>query len=346
MTKSYKIKIESLLKEENDLKEKLKNEVTKIKEQLENFLTQTDMSIKTGEKINKRIKGLELEKENNIIKKLNYISKINKNQKKIKVLLTELMRNINITFIEEESNIKYDEYFFNGIQIPKEIKIEDINNNSFKVNWKIDKLNLVNIDNNQIKYRVEIKRENQNENFISIYEGNKTNCLISNLNKNTNYKVRIFCIYKDLNGNSSDIQKVQTLNFDSDSIILKESKREQKFVNKILEWSGFSEMALIYRGTRDGTTSKVFHDKCDNQGPTITLYKNENGFIFGGYASISWKSEGEYLQAPNSFIFTLTNIHEIEPTKFPNSNPDKCVYHNSSFGPTFPDDIVIHEDFI
>ena len=79
MTNSYKIKIEKLLKEEDDLKEKLKNEVTKVKEKLEFFLADTDKTIKTGEKINKGIKGIELDKENigSFIKKLNYISKIN-----------------------------------------------------------------------------------------------------------------------------------------------------------------------------------------------------------------------------------------------------------------------------
>ena len=348
VTNSYKIKIEKLLKEEDDLKEKLKNEVTKVKEKLEFFLTETDKTIKTGEKFNKGIKGIELDKENigSIIKKLNYISKINKNQKKIKMIFKELMRNLNITFIEEKNNIKYEEYFFNGIQTPKEIKIEDINEENFKVNWTIDKLNLVNIDNNQIKYKVEIRKDNPNEKFESAYEGNKTNCLVSNLIRFTNYEIRIYCIYKDLIGNSSEIKKVKTPYFDSDSIILKESKKEKEFLSKIFEWSGYSKMELIYRGTRDGTTSIIFHDKCDNQGPTIILYKNENGYIFGGYASISWKSEGSYLKAPNSFIFTLTNIHGIEPIKFPKSDLNKCVYHNSSYGPTFPDDICIYKDFI
>ena len=195
VTNSYKIKIEKLLKEEDDLKEKLKNEVTKVKEKLEFFLADTDKTIKTGEKINKGIKGIELDKENigSFIKKLNYISKINKNQKKIKMIFKELMRNLNITFIEEKNNIKYEEYFFNGIQTPKEIKIEDINEENFKVNWTIDKLNLVNIDNNQIKYRVEIRKDNPNEKFVSAYEGNKTNCLVSNLIRFTNY-LHIFFI--------------------------------------------------------------------------------------------------------------------------------------------------------
>lgn len=237
MTNSYKIKIEKLLKEEDDLKEKLKNEVTKVKEKLEFFLADTDKTIKTGEKINKGIKGIELDKENigSFIKKLNYISKINKNQKKIKMIFKELMRNLNITFIEEKNNIKYEEYFFNGIQTPKEIKIEDINEENFKVNWTIDKLNLVNIDNNQIKYKVEIRKDNPNEKFESAYEGNKTNCLVSNLIRFTNYEIRIYCIYKDLIGNSSEIKKVKTLTFDSNSIILKESKREKEFLSKIFE---------------------------------------------------------------------------------------------------------------
>ena len=45
-------------------------------------------------------------------------------------------------------------------------------------------------------------------------------------------------------------------------------------------------------------------------------------------------------------IFTLTNMHGIEPTKFINSNTDKSVYHRKDLGPTFYDDICIYEDFL
>ena len=43
-------------------------------------------------------------------------------------------------------------------------------------------------------------------------------------------------------------------------------------------------MELIYRGTRDGMTSKVFHNKCDNKGESITLIKNEKIVKDGGYS--------------------------------------------------------------
>ena len=95
-------------------------------------------------------------------------------------------------------------------------------------------------------------------------------------------------------------------------------------------------MELIYRGTRDGSDSQAFHNKCDNQGPTIILCKNEKDNIFGAYASISWTSYGGYKTVNGSFLFTLTNIHGTAPTKYPNTkNYEYAVYQHSSNGPTF-----------
>ena len=279
-----------------------------------------------------------------MIKILTYISKINKNQKEMNLLFQELMRNIKISFIEEESNIKYEDYYFNGIQIPKNIEFKDISTNSFKIYWKIDDINIININKKEIKYKVEIKKEN--EKFIKVYEGNNNNCLIDNLNKNTNYEIRICSIYNDIISNYSEIYKIKTK--DLDSIILRESGKENEFIKEILEWSGYKSMELIYRGSRDGTKSNDFHNKCDNQGPTICLFKNEKGYIFGGYSSISWTNDsGNYHSAPESFIFTLTNIYNIKPTKFPNSNTNDSVYHHSSYGPTFGGghDIYISSDY-
>jgi len=130
------------------------------------------------------------------------------------------MKNLNISFQEEQNSIKYEEYFFNGIQIPKDIEIKDININSFKLNWKIDNINIINMDNKQIKYKVEIRKEN--EKFIKVYEGNNINCLIDKLDKNTNYEIRICSIYNNLIGKYGNIQNVKTkdCDFKCDSVIL------------------------------------------------------------------------------------------------------------------------------
>jgi len=107
-------------------------------------------------------------------------------------------------------------------------------------------------------------------------------------------------------------------------------------------------MELIYRGSRDGGTGQTFHNKCYNQGPTICIFKNEKGNIFGGYASISWSSDEKYHSAPDSFIFTLTNIYGLNPTKFPNSQITHSVYHGGKYGPRFGGgpDILISSDFL
>ena len=118
---------------------------------------------------------------------------------------------------------------------------------------------------------------------------------------------------------------------------------------KLLEWSGYKKIELIYRGSRDGALSKNFHEKCDNQGPTITLIKNEKGNIFGGFSSVSWTSLGNYKQAPNSFLFSLTNIYGTNPTKFQlkNNNDSYAIYDYSHYGPTFGGghDLYISNDF-
>jgi len=94
-------------------------------------------------------------------------------------------------------------------------------------------------------------------------------------------------------------------------------------------------MELIYRGTRDGGTSKNFHDKCDNQGQTISLLKTENS-VFGGYSPISWSTDGNWHTSSDCFIFTLINVHMTEQTKFPFKNKDQySVYHHSNNGPWF-----------
>ena len=328
------------------MKDKLQNEVTKVKEQLEIFLSESNNGIKLNERINKGIKKMENE-EKNMIKILSYVSTINKTQKNMKKLFSQLMKNIKFNYEEEKSNIKYEEYYFNGLFIPSNIEIKDISNTNFNLNWSIENLNIINIDKNQIKYIVEMKKEN--EEFQKVYEGVKNNCLIHNLTKNTNYELRICSVYNDLKGFYSEIKKIKTLNIENiDSIILKESNKNDELLNKLYEWIGNKKMKLIFRGTRDGMTGKIFHNKCDNQGPTITLIRNVKGYICGGYASISWTSEEGYHSAPDSFLFTLTNIHNIEPTKFPNKKDNKEVYHANNYGPVFGNgnDLGINPDFI
>jgi len=328
--KLFELKYEKLIKEEKEIIDKLNNEVTKIKEKLEEYLSLSNTLIRNYEKINKGIQILNKDEQNkniNMIKTLAYISKLNKNKKEMNDISRTVMKSMKLDFIDD--NIKYEEYYFNRLSIPKDIQIKDIKFNSCNISWKIDDINMVNIDKNKIKYRLEIKKEN--ENFISIYEDNNMNYNINKLDSNTNYEIRICTIYNNIYSNYSDILKFSTI----DSILLTETKKGDECLNKIYEWTGGKDIELLYRGTRDGMSADIFHNKCNNKGPTISLFKNENGYIFGGYASLDWTSCNNYKSSPDSFIITLTNMYNISPTKFPNCDTRYSIYDYSAYGPTF-----------
>jgi hypothetical protein len=93
---------------------------------------------------------------------------------------------------------------------------------------------------------------------------------------------------------------------------------------------------LAWKGSRDGFSAKQFHQLCDSKGESVTVIKSTSGHLFGGYSSISWESptNGETKNAPNSFIYTLSNPHGIAPSKFPLRFP-QAVRITKKHGPIF-----------
>ena len=79
-------------------------------------MTESNSLIRVSEKINKGIKSLEKDENNNMIRILSYIAKINDNKNDTNSLLITLMKNLEMGFQEEQTNIKYEECFFNFSQ--------------------------------------------------------------------------------------------------------------------------------------------------------------------------------------------------------------------------------------
>ena len=326
------MKHEQLINKENEIKENLDNEVTKIKESLENFLSQYDNIIKISQKI---IRGIDKFKneEKNILKSLSYISKIVEIKNEFKNLFQKKLISLNFYYGEEKSDIEYEKYYFKGIPIPYEIIIEYLYDSNVKISW--NNINVENIDNNKIKYIVEKRKENETT-FKQIYEGNNNSFSTENYNKNNFNEIRICVSYDGIRSEYNNIKKPKILpNLEIDSKILFESKKYEEFKKLLLEWTGFKKMELIFRGSRDGMTCQNFRSKCNKQGPTIVLIKNDKDNIFGGYASTSWDNNNIWESASNSFIFTLTNIFDIEPTKFfskGGSEIGNYDFHGPNFG--------------
>jgi len=94
-----------------------------------------------------------------------------------------------------------------------------------------------------------------------------------------------------------------------------------------------SQAKLLFRGSRDGFDAKKFHEKCDNKGPTLVIYKSHLNKVFGGYSSIPWNGVlNNFSQdTTNScFLFSVTN-----KTKHILKKNEYEIYNDLSYGATF-----------
>ena len=114
---------------------------------------------------------------------------------------------------------------------------------------------------------------------------------------------------------NNDLNKEIEIN----SSIIK-GNEEKKF---ILECIGKPNIKLekIYKMSKDGDKQK-FHEKCDNKGPTLCLFKIKGKDIrFGGFTSVSWDSSKREKRDDNAFIFSINNKKMFKTT-----NPKRAIY--------------------
>ncbi|CAF3740885.1 unnamed protein product [Adineta steineri] len=113
---------------------------------------------------------------------------------------------------------------------------------------------------------------------------------------------------------------------------------------KLNEFLGKNEAQwkLIYKAQQDGFADKDFHRQCDGKGPTMTVIKSKpDGYLFGGYTVCPWSSDNGRKTDSTAFLFTLTNPHGEEMTKFDigqhfsDTHKKFSAYHYNHSGPIF-----------
>ncbi len=94
---------------------------------------------------------------------------------------------------------------------------------------------------------------------------------------------------------------------------------------------------LLYQASQHGLAVKTFHEKCDNQGPTVVLLKSDDGLIFGGYTELSWDSLSGDKYGVHAFLFQL-DPDKVAGSKFIiRSKPEQAIHCSSKYGPIFGD---------
>ena len=109
-------------------------------------------------------------------------------------------------------------------------------------------------------------------------------------------------------------------------------KTEEDFKELFSFISGNNErqFRLLYSPTFDTNTKEDFHKNCDNKGSTIVLVETSNGRRFGGFTSLSWKSNNQWVNDPCACIFSF-NTHK----KYKLLLPQYSYYGGSGYGPHF-----------
>ena len=130
----------------------------------------------------------------------------------------------------------------------------------------------------------------------------------------------------NINQDSNFLNRIQAVM--SKNILLNKDDFDliKYFINK-----GNIKLSLIYKATIDSDFSNKFHEKCDNNSPTITLIKTDNGIRFGGYTTQTWNNNEECKQDDEAFLFSidLRKKYEIE------KGVECAIYCGGEYGPTF-----------
>ena len=90
------------------------------------------------------------------------------------------------------------------------------------------------------------------------------------------------------------------------------------------------QFRLLYSPTFEANKKEDFHKNCDNKGSTIILVETTNGRRFGAFASLSWKSNDQWVNDPFACIFSFDN-HK----KYKLLIPEYAYYGGSGYGPHF-----------
>ena len=62
----------------------------------------------------------------------------------------------------------------------------------------------------------------------------------------------------------------------------------QEITNFIKLFNYYKEFKLLLRGSQDGFTCKIFHEKCDNKGRIIAIVLDTEGNKYGAYTDIDF----------------------------------------------------------
>ena len=340
VTQTFKEAHEKLSIEEASIMKQLECTCKEVEERLDRAREELRVRLEHCAVLMSAGEGNETE-EANKLGLLNIVSKKEREVHEMEKLMRTLIIGVKIGWDSKKRKLSFTQDLVNEIAAPTDFRVSTASGKSVDASWSFDETGLSEEDKKGLTYCVEMKRasESKKRRWEEAYTGKDKKCVMKGFDASTDYNFRVRCTIGKLEGNWSEIAKHRIKKVLIDSTILSKEANKEVFEEKLSEWCGTTNFELLYRGTRDGFGAGDFHRECDDKGKTLVLIKNTSRHVFGGFASVPWmsSSSGAWKPAPGSFLFTLTNMHGIQPTKFPlkNENDKNAIYHRSDRGPSF-----------
>ncbi|CDW76598.1 UNKNOWN [Stylonychia lemnae] len=101
-----------------------------------------------------------------------------------------------------------------------------------------------------------------------------------------------------------------------------------------------TEFELLYKGTRDTFVSQKMHEMINQKGPIVGIIKSQHDQVFGGYSSIGWRNQGDWVRDENAFVFSLTKKTKHEQYQ----HQEQALYFTDTFMLWFGYDFMIYSN--
>ena len=258
----YRKKHLRLNSEENKLKLELDNKVKEMETELEKFLKESNDILLSCDIILQSKKNYEMLNDKNDIISLYYISEINKNNEKAKAFFNVPIKNIDISFGSLFNNLYFDEYYFSGIPVPKDIKVVK-KGDKISITWNIGNIKTNNL-NKLIKYFINIKIDGNED--MCTYTSFQTNFLLDKYNENKDYEIKIRASIDGSLGEWSEIEKFK--------------------INKIKD-----EEVGLFSSTKNENSNNIFESGNIFQNPLNN--NNQEKQVYNSFSKIKHENDNE-----------------------------------------------------
>ena len=126
------------------------------------------------------------------------------------------------------------------------------------------------------------------------------------------------------------------------SDIITDIKELDVINKKLLRQNKRTVYTLIYKATRDGDKSEIFHTMCDSYQNTVVLIKTSKGRIFGGFTHEKWEGDDINKIDNRAFLFSVDRqkVYTVQKNEeaigcYKLNGPDFCGWQ-----------IVVHDNFL